>query len=163
MLSVPKAGWTTFKINDSNEYMLSYLTDVPFDWLTHAIHGLETMDVFAVHGNCEPGRMVCTISHWSCYVLFEDEDPNPKCDCFSQINLSMIDFCRNLYTDILNYLDAWVHWDEYSLTADLEIGDETGYNSVVQERRTILLNKLDRLLQLIDEKEHYFREDYLFF
>ena len=41
MLSIPDAGWTDFKLKDKS-YALSYLTAVPFDWLTQAIHGLET-------------------------------------------------------------------------------------------------------------------------
>ena len=74
MLSKPDAGWTDFKLKEKT-YSLSYLTAVPFDWLTQAIHGLETMLPFTVHGFCEPGRVLCTISYWNCYIVHcIDED-----------------------------------------------------------------------------------------
>ena len=100
MLSRPEDGWTYFQPGKENRYRLSYLTDVAVDWLTQAIHGLETMDVFSVHGFSEPGRMVCTVSYWSCYVIFEDDGPAPVCEDITHLHINMIEFCKRLCRDI---------------------------------------------------------------
>ena len=47
MLSKPKQGWTEFSLGGV-EADLSYLTNVPIEWLDQAIHGLETLKPFAV-------------------------------------------------------------------------------------------------------------------
>ena len=47
--------------DDEHQYRLSYLTDVAVEWLGQAIHGLKTLEPFAVHGYCEPCRMICTV------------------------------------------------------------------------------------------------------
>ena len=99
MLSRPEDGWTYFQPGKENRYRLSYLTDVAVDWLTQAIHGLETMDVFSVHGFSEPGRMVCTVSYWSCYVIFEDDGPAPACEEITHLHINMIEFCKKLCSD----------------------------------------------------------------
>ena len=81
MLSKPDCGWTTFQLGSENTaYCLGYLTDVAMEWLDRAIHGLETEDVFSVHGFCEPGRMVCTVSFWNCYVIFEGDGKDDVCE-----------------------------------------------------------------------------------
>ena len=143
MLSTPRAGWTTFQLGKKESFALSYLTDVANDWLTQAIHGLETMDVFSVHGFCEPGRMVCTVSFWSCYVIFEDDGPAPVCEGVNHLHISMMDFCRQLHADISRDLEEWVRWEE----------DEP---DDAEERRSALQSKLDRLGQLIRENEENF-------
>lgn len=71
MLSKPDYGWSEFQICDDHAYSLSYLTDVAYEWLDQAIHGLQTLAPFAVHGYCEPGRMICLVSYYTCYVVFE--------------------------------------------------------------------------------------------
>ena len=163
MLSTPEYGWTRFQLGQKESYRLSYLTDVANEWLIQAIHGLETMDVFSVHGFCEPGRMVCTVSYWSCYVIFEDDGPAPICEGVNHVHVSMIDFCRQLYTDISNDLDAWVHWDDDSLEDDLDENDNQNLDDLIQERRSNIQSKLDRLKRLIEENEESFGEEGLFF
>ena len=163
MLSTPQDGWSWFQLGQKESFRLSYLTDVANDWLSQAIHGLETMDVFSVHGFSEPGRMVCTVSYWSCYVIFEDDGPAPICEGVNHIHVSMMDFCKQLYADISNDLDAWVHWDDSALEDELDEGDDQGLEALVQERRIGIQSKLDQLKRLIEEKEEFFGEEGLFF
>jgi len=149
MLSTPQSGWTDFQLKKSKTFSLSYLTDVANEWLEQAIHGLETMDTFSVHGVCEPGRMICTVSYWSCYIIFEEEDQNPAYKPIKQVHITMLDFCKQLYADITKDLDAWIHWDESSLALEV---DDAGLQRRVQKRKTCLQVKLDKLKLLIDEK-----------
>ena len=169
MLSKPEYGWTHFQLGNETEYRLSYLTDVAYDWLTQAIHGLETMDVFSVHGFSEPGRMVCTVSYWSCYIISEDDGPAPTCEGVQHVHVNMIDFCKRLYHDIDSNFNGWVHWDDGSVECsaeesidddvdgaelDKQIADKT--EEAFQNRERILREKLDKLKKLIEENEDYF-------
>ena len=165
MLSQPKDGWTDFQLDSENTaYCLSFLTDPAIEWLDQTIHGLETMDVFSVHGFCEPGRMVCTVSYWNCYVIFEGDGKEDHCESVYTVHVSMIDFCRKLHADITDNLDAWVHWDDGRTEAILEEGE--GYNSPafqqsIEKRRTLIQSKLDTLKQLINEKAENFEKHWL--
>ncbi len=175
MLSKPKYGWTHFQLGTEAEYGLSYLTDVAYDWLTQAIHGLETMDVFSVHGFCEPGRMVCTVSYWSCYIIFEDDGPAPTCESVQHVHVNMIDFCKKLHHDIDSNLDGWVHWDDTRMEyfageniddnvegaeLDRQIAEKT--EEAFRNRERNLREKLDKLKKLIEENDNYF-DDGCFF
>lgn len=168
MLSTPTDGWTYFRLGEET-YRLSYLTDVAAEWLTQAIHGLKTMDVFSVHGFSEPGRVICTVSFWSCYIIFENDGPAPDCDGVDHIHVNMMDFCKKLYQDIDSNLEGWVHWnDEFlecavdnSLPEELEDADaekltSAGMEDAIRNREKSLRDMLGELKKLIDENEEYF-------
>ena len=163
MLSTPIDGWSWFQLGKKESYRLSYLTDVANDWLSKAIHGLETMDVFSVHGFSEPGRVVCTVSYWSCYIIFEDDGPAPSCDSITHLHVSMIDFCRQLHADISRDLDAWVQWDDDALEDELDENDDRDLEALIRERRIGIQSKLDRLKSLIGENGECFGEEASFF
>ena len=113
MLGKPEHGWALFQLNTlCHAYDLSYLTDVAIEWLDQAIYGLNTLNVFSVHGFCEPGRMICTVSYWNCYLIFEDEDRDGVGEYQEQAQISMLEFCEKLHSDIQGNLDAWVHWND---------------------------------------------------
>ena len=151
MLSRPEDGWVTFQLgSEDTAFDLSYVTDVAQEWLAQAIHGLETLDAFSVHGYCEPGRMVCTVSYWCCYVIFEDDGRSPACHDVTQLHVSMLDFCRMLHRDLSDHLDAWVDWNEGEMEAE-------GVGAQVR-REAILQEKLDRLQKLIEERKEDFDE-----
>jgi len=164
MLSAPDAGWTEFRLgSEETAYSLSYLTDVAVEWLDQAIHGLETMDVFSVHGVCEPGRMVCTVSYWNCYIIYEGEDKNGICETVHTVHVSMIDFCRKLWHDISENLEAWVHWDDGSLedAPDEDEEDESDtFKEALARRREAIRGKLDRLKGLIDQEAGDYDQSY---
>jgi hypothetical protein len=150
MLSKPEYGWSNFYIGNDHEYELSYLTDVPFDWLEQAIHGLETMQPFAVHGFCEPGRMVCLVSYHICYIVFEiDGLTGDKSACKEMygVNLSMMDFCRTLYNDINENIDDWSRWYLHDLDDEEEMKEKL---SLIIERKSFLKEQLDKLEALIN-------------
>ena len=155
MLGKPENGWALFQLgSEDTAYDLSYVTDVAQEWLAQAIHGLETLDAFSVHGYCEPGRMVCTVSYWCCYVIFEDDGRSPACHDVTQLHVSMLDFCRMLHRDLSDHLDAWVDWNEGEMEAE-------GAGAQVR-REAILREKLDRLQKLIEERKEDFDESRCF-
>ena len=141
MLSIPRDGWTIFSLNEKN-YNLSYLTDVPFSWLTSAINGLKTHEPFTVQGFMEPMRMLCLVSYDRCYIIVEDDEPkNIVYSTYDVVNISMIDFCKKLYFDMNNNIDEWSNW-----FCDDDID--------VKEYKEDLIIKLEELKVLIDKSNH---------
>ena len=155
MLGKPYAGWTKFQLgSEETQYSLSFLNDIANEWLTQAIHGLKTLDVFSVHGFCEPGRVICTVSYWSCYVIFEDDDRAPTCHGVNHLHVSMLDFCKKLHEDISGNLEDWVHWDDSMILDDLDEGEDE--ETAFDNRRAEIQQKLDELEALIKENEENF-------
>lgn len=153
MLTKPVHGWSKFQLEGTSVYELSYLTDVAFDWLTQAIHGLETMLPFCVNGFLEPNRFLCTVSYWNCHIVCENDERFPlnKERVFHEIShTSMLEFCRYLYEDISQNMDEWVSFVDY-VEYDMD------------ERKKDLEQKLARLKALIAEKEELFGKNRCFF
>ena len=160
MLSIPDAGWTDFKLKDKS-YALSYLTAVPFEWLTQAIHGLETMLPFTVHGFSEPGRMLCTVSYWNCYIVFSDDEAyevEAEDVRIEYINKNMMEFCEDLHRDISENIDNWCQWFR-DCDAETEEEERAFYADIKRQLEELL----SKLAVLISEKKHMFDGGYAFF
>lgn len=145
MLSKPNAGWTDFQLEGTSAYGLSYLDNIPFEWLDQAIHGLETLLPFCVKGFMEPGRFLCVVSYWNCHIICEGEDNKQllKDDISAEYShTSMLNFCKSLYNDINTNYEAWVSF--------------CGYQGDLEKDRIKLRKLLDRLGNLISEKEECF-------
>ena len=149
MLTKPEAGWSDFSLDGTSVYTLSYLDDIPFEWLDEAIHGLEILNPFCVKGFMEPERFICVVSFWNCHIICEDEDRDPldpQNTTHEISHTSMLQFCQQLYDDISENLDDWARWD-YDPELDFDTNKEE------------LIIKLARLKKLIAENEEHFGED----
>ena len=149
MLTKPEAGWSDFSLEGTSVYPLSYLDNIPFEWLDDAIHGLETLNPFCVKGFMEPGRFICVVSFWNCHIICEDEDRDPldpQNTTHEISHTSMLQFCQQLYDDISENLDDWACWD-YDSELDFDTNKEE------------LIIKLARLKELIAENEKHFGEN----
>ena len=138
MLSKPQHGWTVFSLGESS-CSLSYLSNIPLEWLDRAIFGLETLSPFDVYGECEPGKMVCTVEYSECRIRFEN-DKHIKNDCSGEVvSICMLDFCEMLLKDIADNIDDWLKWNpSFCLT------------------REDLISRIDRLQRLIEVKASCF-------
>ena len=153
MLTEPDCGWSDFNLAGTSVYQLSYLDDIPFEWIDDAIHGLETLNPFCVKGFMEPGRFICVISFWNCHIICEDEDRDPLTpqNTLHEIaHTSMLQFCQQLYDDISENLDKWVYWYDYASESDFDTNKEE------------LIKKLARLKELIAENEEHFGKNRCF-
>ena len=149
MLTKPKSGWTDFNLEGSKTYGLSYLDDIAFEWIDQASHGLETLSPFCVKGFLEPNRLLCTVSYWNCHIIIEDDERYPLDDedVINEVShTSMIEFCKNLYKDVSLNIEEWSHFVYYE-ECDIE------------KEKKRLKQKLDRLKELISEKEENFGEN----
>ena len=152
MLTKPDCGWSDFSLDGTSVYTLSYLDNIPFEWLDEAIHGLEILNPFCVKGFMEPGRFICVVSFWNCHIICEDEDRDPldpQNTTHEISHTSMLQFCQQLYDDISENLDDWARWD-YDPELDFDTNKEE------------LIIKLARLKELIAENEEHFGEDRCF-
>ena len=152
MLTKPEAGWSDFSLDGTSVYTLSYLDDIPFEWLDEAIHGLEILNPFCVKGFMEPERFICVVSFWNCHIICEDEDRDPltpENTTHEISHTSMLQFCQQLYDDISGNLDHWARW-YYDSEFDFETNKEE------------LIKKLARLKELIAENEEHFGENHCF-
>ena len=150
MLTKPEHGWSDFNLDGTSVYPLSYLDNIPFEWLDDAIHGLETLNPFCVKGFMEPGRFICVVSFWNCHIICEDEDRDPldPQNTIHEIShTSMLQFCQQLYDDISENLDDWACWDTFD--------EELDFDTTKEE----LIIKLARLKELIAENEEHFGEN----
>ena len=152
MLTKPIHGWSDFQLDGTSIYGLSYIDDIAFEWVTQAIHGLETLMPFCVKGFLEPNRFLCTVSYWNCHIVCEDDERYPldKEEVINEIShTSMLQFCQYLYDDISQNIDEWTSFVDYE---ELD----------VVERKKTLVKELNRLKKLISEREEYFGESRCF-
>ena len=158
MLTKPDAGWTDFQLEGTKSYGLSYVNDLPVEWMEQAIHGLETLQPFCVEGFMEPNRFLCVVSYWNCHIITEYDGKSPLSEgnvASEYAQVSMLDFCKMLCRDIEEYLDDWVNFfalDHYE--ADSE--------RILEEKKIALEGKLSRLKNLVAEKEEHFGEHRFF-
>ena len=121
-------------------FSLSYITNIPLEWLDRAIFGMETLLPFEVSGYCEPGRMVCTVDLFECRIVFEN-DRRRQNDRISEVApINMLDFCSQLHKDLLDHIEDWQNW-----------------NSSFHLTKEDLTLRLDRLQKLIDIKTNCFQ------
>ncbi len=138
MLSKPRHGWTEFSLGESR-YSISYLSNVPLDWLDRAIFGLETLSPFTVSGYCEPGRVICTVEIPRCRITFEDGGHCRGEGSLETVAVTMLDFCKMLHRDFSSCVDAWSQWN-------------ASYNFKKED----IQSRLDRLQTLIGIRENCF-------
>lgn len=150
ILSTPEYGWTDLMIG-KYLYGLSFLTDVPHEWIENAIFGLEHAVPFAVHGFCEPNRMICLVDYYNCHIIYETDgdfelvgDGAPD---YNTVHIGMYEFCRGLYEDISNDLDKWADWGPSFWEDEYEVEEHHKMNVAD------LQEKLGRLKEQLEEWE----------
>lgn len=141
MLSIPSHGWCEFKLNDTSIYGLSYVTNVPFDWVEAAIHGLQTNHPFCVSGSFEPGHFLCTVSYSVCFIVTEEYTSVGMRYTHETGNMDRLQFCQHLYDDISQNIDAWVDFSSFGLS-----------KSEKRKLKRKLVRKLECLKELISKR-----------
>lgn len=104
------------------------------------------MSSFCVIGLLESDRKVCIVSFWNCHIVEEEEAyPLKKENIkYEFSHTSMLEFCKYLYSDVSNHVDEWTKFVNYN-------------QEDIDEKRVKLLQKLERLKVLINEKEDFWK------
>lgn len=156
LLEAPRCGWVKFSLPEiRRRFNLSYLTDVPLDWLNSAIYGLEHLLPFCVKGVMEPNRMICIVSYHRCHILIENEDNVHETwrDIPNYVShTDMLTFCIRLHEDIRRNMEEWGRW----LSGDMEKSD-------LLSRKEEINKKLERLEELIELRAEQFQGNSFFF
>lgn len=159
LLSEPEFGWSTFSFSDGEKsYELSYLTDIPAEWLDNAFYGLEHLTPFCVHACLEPGRLLCTVSFCHCHLVIESADRAPEAvdDIIHSLsNTDMLTFCTYLRDSIQAHFEPWLKWDSCVWT---EMTEEER-----EERRQAIDCRLKQLSALIESRAEHFGKGRGFF
>lgn len=148
MLSNPKHGWVELKVSE-NVYHLSYIYDFIVEWLKLCKQGLDNNETTVLEAYDEPGRIIVVLSKYNVYVIKEAEDDLP-CEkdgvAFEYSDMTMVQFCQNLYKDVLDNIDSWVKFKysmEFISKEQLEELREKLKNEILQNL-TWLKNAIDR-------------------
>lgn len=151
MLSKPNSGWTCFKINNSREYWLGFLTDIPMEWLDACIKSILSDRPIIVEGELEPGYFSLMVNDYRSYVITVDEYNYPNDFTSEHIMIGKLEFCKNLCKKIREYIDEWTLFDEASF--DPEDGEEA-IKKAISKRKRSLFRKVKKLEYLIERKEN---------
>jgi len=143
MLTKPKAGWSDFQLTGTSVYGLSYIIgDLPFDWIEQAIHGLETWNPFCVTANLEPGCFICVVGYHNCHIIVEEDEwshSSQEEEISTELShTTMMDFCKDLYDDIVSDFNEWVNFGANEGT-DLKKRAENLQKQLEQLKETILI------------------------
>ena len=152
MLTKPDSGWSGFRLEGTSLWVLSYITDIPFEWLYRAVHGLEADEPFFVEAFMEPGRFLCRVSRSGCEIEIHEPDARV---IKQHSSVAMPEFCRHLHDDIIRDIDCWALWNcRYS-----EESDE-GYSMRDFEERKRSLSGLLRRIEEMTEKARMGKNDH---
>lgn len=138
MLSKPEHGWSTVSFEDF-EAPVSYLVDVPFDWLRTCINGLKYNTPIALHID-EEGIDDLITSYWfGTYVIVQDWDDKETLHTYEEINY--IDIAYMLYQDVKLYFEDWVHWSPFEDRPDDIIRRRKELQQLLDEIKQLLISK----------------------
>ena len=104
MLSQPNAGWSTFTLGDY-EGSISYLTDIPFDWLRACISGLRYEIPAAFYTDAEGEEYYIVSDMFSTYIIKEHNGTS-----VTKVYIGLKDFSEMLLKDIGDHLESWIRW-----------------------------------------------------
>ena len=135
MLSKPDIGWTVFSLGDFRAEV-SYLVDIPFDWLISCKNALKYNIPASFFLELEGESCIVTSYGYDTHIICQNHD----CE-YTLTTVRDVDFVqlsRMLVEDIRLYFDDWVTW----------------YN--FEQKESDFARRRVALKALIEETESYF-------
>jgi hypothetical protein len=139
VLEAPAHGWTQVRIGDFSD-RASYLTDVPMECLESFIYGFFSDSPISLKFDAEGWDFLVVVDDYSTHIITSKD--NYKLESYE---IWKEDLAVELINDIESNLEAWVEWD-------LDYDDGEKSNS----RRKHLISHLERLRELLDEKNYIY-------
>ena len=112
MLSRPKAGWSELTLGDFKA-PVSFLTDIPFDWVRACLSSLKYGIPAAFFLDSEGTTTTIVVNFATTYIISSsDLSVTYMSDIF------VTDFAKMLIEDIRRDFDDWLYWLDASLTEE---------------------------------------------
>ena len=112
MLSRPEAGWSELTLGDFKA-PVSFLTDIPFDWLRACLNSLKYGIPAAFFLDSEGTTTTIVVNFATTYIISSsDLSVTYMSDIF------VTDFAKMLIEDIRRDFDKWLYWLDASLTEE---------------------------------------------
>lgn len=131
MLSKPQAGWSELTLGDYKA-PVSFLTDIPFDWLRGCISGLKHVIPAAFFIDGEGVTYYIVSDYCVTYIIKSGT-------VLTQVRVSLDRFAEMLVHDIRENLEEWIWWCDFPLNAEQ-----------YANRKSMLLALLDETQQCLD-------------
>ena len=113
MLSTPKAGWSELTLGDFKA-SVSFLTDVPFDWLRACVSALKYGIPAACFLDSEGSTTTIIVDNTHSYIVttFGNLHVMPLYGVYPS------QFARDLVEDIKRDFEDWLYWIDCSLSEE---------------------------------------------
>lgn len=131
MLSKPQAGWSELTLGDYKA-PVSFLTDIPFDWLRGCISGLKHVIPAAFFIDGEGVTYYIVSDYCVTYIIKSGT-------VLTQVRVSLDRFAEMLVHDIRENLEEWIWWCDFPLNAEQ-----------YANRKSMLLALLDETQQCLN-------------
>ncbi len=133
MLSKPNIGWSVFTLGEF-QTEVSYLVDIPFDWLRACISGLKYNIPFSFFLEEEGSNCIVT-AYWDyTHIIIQNEDVTLK----TIKDADWLDLSYMLLVDIKRYFDDWVNWYAFEQTESDFLRRRIELKELIEETEQIL-------------------------
>ena len=135
MLSKPENGWTVFTLGDF-EAEVSYLVDIPFDWLISCKNALKHNIPLSFFLELEGETCLVTSYGYDTHIIINRRDDGYQLKTVHNVNF--MDVSDMLLKDIRLYFDDWVTWYDFEQTEADFARRRAALKALIEETETYL-------------------------
>ena len=135
MLSKPDIGWTVFSLGDF-QAEVSYLVDIPFDWLISCKNALQYNIPASFFLELEGESCIVTSYGYDTHIIIEKRDDGYKLKTIHAVDF--MDLSAMLLKDIRQYFEDWVTWYDFEQTEADFARRRTELKALIEETETFL-------------------------
>ena len=135
MLSKPENGWTVFSLGDFRAEV-SYLVDIPFDWLISCKNALKHNIPLSFFLELEGETCLVTSYGSDTHIIINRRDDGYQLKTVHNVNF--MDVSNMLLQDIRLYVDDWVTWYDFEQTEADFARRRAALKALIEETETYL-------------------------
>lgn len=135
MLSKPENGWTVFSLGDF-QAEVSYLVDIPFDWLISCKNALKHNIPLSFFLELEGESCIVTSYGYDTHMIINRRDDGYRLKTVHNVNF--MDVSGMLLKDIRLYFDDWVTWYDFEQTEADFARRRAALKALIEETETYL-------------------------
>ena len=135
MLSKPENGWTVFSLGDF-QAEVSYLVDIPFDWLISCKNALKHNIPLSFFLELEGETCLLTSYGYDTHIIINRRDGGYQLKTVRNVNF--MDVSDMLLKDIRLYFDDWVTWYDFEQTEADFARRRAALKALIEETETYL-------------------------